>query len=178
MKKSAILTSVAVLALTILPLAACDNDSPAQGEEEAAAPSSPIAYEDNTSAAGEATGASDLPVANVDAPMEDDITLPPPAGSEVVAPADGDTMGNSGPGAATASPNESAMPPAPNPDVFKDASCDFEDWVGKALDEAAIKAEGRPHRILKPGDAVTMDHNPERINVEHENGAVTRVWCG
>ena len=75
-----------------------------------------------------------------------------------------------------AAPSSDLPPPAR--EVFKDASCDFEGWVGKPVDEAAIKELGRPYRILKPGDMMTMDHNPDRINVEHDNGAVTRVFCG
>lgn len=74
-------------------------------------------------------------------------------------------------------PVESDVPP-PSRDVFVDATCDYEGWVGQPLDEAAVKAENRPFRIIKPGDPVTMDMNPERINVEHEDGKVTRVWCG
>ena len=71
----------------------------------------------------------------------------------------------------------SDLPPPPR-DVFHDASCDFEDWIGKPVDEAALKETGRPYRIIKPGDPVTMDYNQERINVEHENGTVVRVNCG
>jgi hypothetical protein len=72
---------------------------------------------------------------------------------------------------------DSDVPPPPR-DVFVNADCAYEPWVGQPLDESAVKAEGRPFRILKPGDMMTMDHNPERINVEHEGGTVTRVWCG
>ena len=29
------------------------------------------------------------------------------------------------------------------------------------------------------GDPITMDHNPDRVNVEHDDAnIVTRVWCG
>jgi hypothetical protein len=69
--------------------------------------------------------------------------------------------------------------PPPSREAFKDASCDFEGWVGKPVDEAAVKETGRVYRILKPDSMMTMDHNPERINVVHdEDGKVTRVWCG
>ncbi len=34
-------------------------------------------------------------------------------------------------------------------------------------------------RILAPGTMMTMDHNPERLNLEtDEAGAVTRWFCG
>lgn len=68
--------------------------------------------------------------------------------------------------------------PPPSREVFVDSACDFEDWIGKPLDEAVIKETGRPYRILKPDDMMTMDHNPERINIEHDGGKVVRVWCG
>jgi len=69
--------------------------------------------------------------------------------------------------------------PPPSREAFTDASCDFEEWVGKLVDEAAVKATGRIYRLLKPDSMMTMDHNPERINVVHgEDGVVTRVWCG
>lgn len=71
----------------------------------------------------------------------------------------------------------SDVPPPPR-DVFVDSTCDFEAWVGKPVDETALKNTGRAYRILKPDDMMTMDHSPERINVEHKDGKVTRVWCG
>ncbi len=74
-------------------------------------------------------------------------------------------------------PHSVVLPPSRA--VFTDADCDFEEWVGKALDEAAIKATGRPNRVMAPGAMMTMDHNPQRINVEHDKDMkVTRVWCG
>lgn len=69
--------------------------------------------------------------------------------------------------------------PPPSREAFTDASCDFEEWVGQPVDEAAVKATGRIYRILKPDSMMTMDHNPERVNVVHgDDGIVTRVWCG
>lgn len=33
-------------------------------------------------------------------------------------------------------------------------------------------------RIIRPGDAVTMDFNPERLNIEiDENERISRVYC-
>lgn len=69
--------------------------------------------------------------------------------------------------------------PPPSRDVFKDSTCDFEVWVGQPVDEAAVKETGRVYRILPPNSMMTMDHNPDRINVEHDDAkTVTRVWCG
>lgn len=76
-------------------------------------------------------------------------------------------------------PPQADMPPPPSRDVFQDAECSFEGWVGQKVDEAAVKATGRPYRILTPDSMMTMDHNPERINVVHDaDMTVTRVWCG
>ena len=73
---------------------------------------------------------------------------------------------------------QSDVPP-PSRAVFSDATCDFESWVGKKIDNAAIEATGRPSRILEPGAMMTMDHSPQRINIEHDKDmVVTRVWCG
>ena len=34
-------------------------------------------------------------------------------------------------------------------------------------------------RFISPGDAVTMDYSPERLNFDlDETGTITRVWCG
>ena len=90
-------------------------------------------------------------------------TMTVPGGDDVVLPAD------------IADEN---IPPPPNREDFTDESCAFDSWIGTKLDEETIKAEGRPYRIVKPGDAMTMDHNPDRINVEHSDGTVMRVWCG
>lgn len=73
---------------------------------------------------------------------------------------------------------QSDLPP-PSREAFTDSSCDFESWVGQPVDEAAVKETGRVYRILKPDSMMTMDHNPERLNVVHDDdGKVTRVWCG
>ena len=36
-----------------------------------------------------------------------------------------------------------------------------------------------PTRILPPGSAMTMDHRPDRLNVDlDEDGRISRIWCG
>jgi hypothetical protein len=36
-----------------------------------------------------------------------------------------------------------------------------------------------PYRIIRPGEAVTMDFNPERINFEvDEQDLIARIYCG
>lgn len=57
--------------------------------------------------------------------------------------------------------------------------CDFPQFIGKAVDESALKAIGRPFRILPPGGMATMDFSPARINLETDDkGIVTRIHCG
>ncbi|MFY9240358.1 MAG: I78 family peptidase inhibitor [Roseovarius sp.] len=37
----------------------------------------------------------------------------------------------------------------------------------------------RPHRVIPPNSAVTMDYRPDRLNVDlDEAGQITRFWCG
>lgn len=58
-------------------------------------------------------------------------------------------------------------------------ACDFAAWVGQPVNEDAVKALGRPFRVLKPGDAATMDFSAERININTDDaGVVTSVTCG
>ena len=36
-----------------------------------------------------------------------------------------------------------------------------------------------PLRILEPDQPMTMDFNPERMNIQKdENGVIARIWCG
>jgi hypothetical protein len=131
-------------------------------------------------------------------PSAGEVALPPSAAatpetdavpdvSEGAPPISGDldeasgSMEQASPGGEAVTEQElphSDLPP-PSREAFTDTSCDFEEWVGSPVDEAAVKATGRVYRLLKPDSMMTMDHNPERINVVHDNdGVVTRVWCG
>lgn len=45
-----------------------------------------------------------------------------------------------------------------------------------ALESAEITG---PTRILPPGSMMTMDHRPDRLNVDLDDaGRITRIWCG
>jgi hypothetical protein len=61
-------------------------------------------------------------------------------------------------------------------------SCAFDFMIGMSGEQALenIKPLDRPYRIMGPNDAMTMDHNPMRINVitDEETGVVTSVSCG
>ena len=55
----------------------------------------------------------------------------------------------------------------------------YEHWIAKPLDEEAIKATEKVYRIIRLGDRITMDYNPERINVYlNQNDLVLDVKCG
>lgn len=42
-----------------------------------------------------------------------------------------------------------------------------------------VFAPGLPHRVIRPGDPVTRDYRPERVNIAVDaTGRVTRVFCG
>ena len=50
--------------------------------------------------------------------------------------------------------------------------------VGEHLGEVALPS-GVKVRIIRPGDAVTMDHAPDRLNIELDaDDRVVRVRCG
>lgn len=69
--------------------------------------------------------------------------------------------------------------PGDEPPVLTEAECNYNDWVGKPVDEEAVKAVGRPYRILGPNAMATMDFSPQRINVMvDEHNIVTAVRCG
>ena len=51
--------------------------------------------------------------------------------------------------------------------------------VGQPVEAYDFAAEGKPLRILPPGSMMTMDHRPDRLNVDlDEEGVITRIWCG
>lgn len=51
--------------------------------------------------------------------------------------------------------------------------------VGQDIGEIDTGTLPRPHRIIRPGMAVTMDYREDRTNLElDETGEVVRVYCG
>ena len=66
------------------------------------------------------------------------------------------------------------------PDMAETCGADaLQHHVGEprsAFESTGIEA---PTRILPPGSAMTMDHRPDRLNVElDEDDRITRIWCG
>lgn len=140
----------------------------------------------------EAMAASGIEMIASQSPAAGDSTVPPRAFGNQPIPGSA-TAVEGVPGAVEGSPGQEGIsveeaerlgvPLEDNvePPVMAEPDCSaFEEWVGKPVDEAAVKATGRPFRILKPGMAVTMDFSPDRINVEtDEKGEiVVRVYCG
>lgn len=52
--------------------------------------------------------------------------------------------------------------------------------IGRTVDDRASLTLAAPKvRLIDPGDAVTQDHQPDRLNIEFdEAGRITRVYCG
>ncbi len=56
--------------------------------------------------------------------------------------------------------------------------CGFGPWIGKVLDESALRRTQRPYRILTPQAKITRDFHPARINVFIDGEKrVLRVGC-
>ena len=75
-----------------------------------------------------------------------------------------------------------ACKPAESPPPDRSESCGAEalqHLVGQpqaALEDETISA---PTRILPPGAMRTMDHRPDRLNVDlDDTGTIQRLWCG
>lgn len=63
--------------------------------------------------------------------------------------------------------------------AITEAECNYNEWVGQSVNEDAVKATGRPYRILGPNSMATMDFSPQRINVMvDDKNLVTAVRCG
>jgi len=58
------------------------------------------------------------------------------------------------------------------------------DQVGKRFDPAGIdavrdRARARTVRVVRPGDAVTMDHRPDRLNIQLDGqDRIAQFRCG
>ncbi|MEO8531121.1 MAG: I78 family peptidase inhibitor [Deltaproteobacteria bacterium] len=51
--------------------------------------------------------------------------------------------------------------------------------VGQSFAAVTVPASKSPVRVIKPGQMVTMDFNPSRLNINVDDaGKITRVWCG
>lgn len=87
--------------------------------------------------------------------------------------------------ACTSSPSSDAAVAGPTTDAPKQCDAAAAQWaVGKAADQALVdKAVADSHssnaRVIKPGQAVTMDFREDRLNIEVDAANnVTAVRCG
>jgi Peptidase inhibitor I78 family len=56
---------------------------------------------------------------------------------------------------------------------------EVEALVGESLAAVTMPAREGPVRVIEPGQAITMDFNPSRLNIDLDSaGVITRVWCG
>lgn len=87
-------------------------------------------------------------------------------------------------------PTAERDPAPPPPQVINDDNPDpcgggpVQDRVGREYSEAlgdAIAAESGAEQVrtLRPGQAATMDHRPERLNIHlDDNDVIARIECG
>ena len=52
--------------------------------------------------------------------------------------------------------------------------------MGRPLDEATqvVTVAGWQVRAFEPGSVLTMDYREDRMNLEHQDGVVTRAFVG
>jgi hypothetical protein len=83
--------------------------------------------------------------------------------------------------AGTPAPDPAAAPPPAPTDPAAD-TCNMAQYavlVGKPATDPTVPAASATIRIIRPGDQVTMDHQPTRVNIEiGASGMVTAVRCG
>lgn len=73
-----------------------------------------------------------------------------------------------------------ASTPAPEQNADHPPGCNFAINVGKHIDQVDRSQFGkRPLRVIRPGDAVTMDYSEHRINLNLDaRDIVASVTCG
>jgi hypothetical protein len=70
-----------------------------------------------------------------------------------------------------------SMPPEDIVDAC--VAAELQDLVGQPAAVATAITFAVPVRIIEPGMAVTMDFNPQRLNIEiGEGGLIARIFCG
>ena len=82
--------------------------------------------------------------------------------------------------ACTAMPPVDAPPPANGP-----CNADLASWaIGRAatpdvVERAQAESNSSDVRVIEPGQPVTMDYSPERLNINvNERGAIVGLKCG
>ena len=68
-------------------------------------------------------------------------------------------------------------PPAEMPDTCGAAL--RAGYVGQPITALVMDRQAGGVRIIRPGDAVTEDYSPARLNVDLDaSDTITRLWCG
>ncbi|WP_420859599.1 I78 family peptidase inhibitor [Marivivens marinus] len=71
--------------------------------------------------------------------------------------------------------------PAPVPPPAEDTcgAAEFSPLVGQQSNALERQLIMRQVRVIRPGDAVTMDYRPDRLNFEIDSaGQIARIFCG
>ncbi|WP_157937723.1 I78 family peptidase inhibitor [Oceaniglobus roseus] len=78
--------------------------------------------------------------------------------------------------------NGTTPPPTGQPPAAEGGSCGasgYESLVGTNIAAVTLPDRGRDMRLIRPGDAVTMDFRETRLNIEIDDaGVIQRVYCG
>jgi hypothetical protein len=75
---------------------------------------------------------------------------------------------------------DSAPPPPLAPEAPDMCGASARDYLlGQPIREIHLGSLGEHVRVIRPGDAVTMDYRPDRLNIElSEEDVILRVRCG
>ena len=69
--------------------------------------------------------------------------------------------------------------PYPEPDSNACGAAELQGLVGQRASVLDTMRFSQPTRIIRPGEAVTMDYSPNRLNIEiNESDRIARVSCG
>ena len=74
---------------------------------------------------------------------------------------------------------ESGDQDAPTQDTAECGAADLQGLVGQPGADTDFSQHAETVRVIPPNSAVTMDHRPDRLNVDlDEDGLIVRIWCG
>ena len=69
--------------------------------------------------------------------------------------------------------------PDPEPDSNACGAAELQGLVGQRASVLDTMRFSQPTRIIRPGEAVTMEYGPNRLNIEiNEADRIARVSCG
>lgn len=73
-------------------------------------------------------------------------------------------------------PTPPAVPPEPDRDACK--ASQYQGLIGQSASVLSAMTFPAGTRIINPGDAITMDFRPDRLNVEiGVNGRIEKIGC-